>query len=93
MISRIDQQLKVNRLMIDYLSDKRNELVKKKRLYQYMKNYLEIITTVSSILLIRSGTEENLEKKAELWKYLKEKDRKLYRQLRHGVLEIGRAHV
>ena len=86
MISRIDQQLKVNRLMIDYLSDKRNELVKKKRLYQYMKNYLEIITTVSSILLIRSGTEENLEKKAELWKYLKEKDRKLYRQLRHGVL-------
>ena len=51
-----------------------------------MKNYLEIITTVSSILLIRSGTEENLEKKAELWKYLKEKDRKLYRQLRHGVL-------
>ncbi len=86
MISRIDQQLKVNRLMIDYLSEKRNELVKKKRLYQYMKNYLEIITTVSSILLIRSGTEENLEKKAELWKYLKEKDRKLYRRLRHGVL-------
>ncbi len=41
MISRIDQQLKVNRLMIDYLSEKRNELVKKKRLYQYMKNYVK----------------------------------------------------
>lgn len=86
MISRIDQQLKVNRLMIDYLSGKKSELAKKKRLYQYMKNYLEIITTVSSILLIRSGTEENLEKKAQLWKYLKEKDKKLYRRLRYGVL-------
>jgi len=38
-----------------------------------MLNYLDIITTVSSILLIKSGTEENLEKKKELWKFLKKK--------------------
>ena len=60
--------------------------MKHKRLYQYMKNYLEIITTVSSVLLIRSGTEENLAKKAELWQYLKEKDRLLYRWMRHGIM-------
>lgn len=86
MISRIDQQLKVNRIMIDYLSEKKPEIIKNKRLYQYMRNYLEIITTVSSVLLIRSDTEENLEKKKELWKYLKDKDLILYRRLRHGIM-------
>ena len=51
-----------------------------------MVNYLEIITVISSILLIRSGTEENLEKKQELWKYIKKKDMRLYMRLRYGVL-------
>lgn len=86
MISRIDQQLKVNRIMIDYLVERKAELMKNKRRYQYMRNYLEIITTVSSVLLIRSGTEENLEKKKELWKYLKEKDRKLFAWMRSGIM-------
>ncbi len=86
MISRIDQQIKVNKIMIDYLVDKKAELIKNKRLYQYMRNYLEIITTVSSVLLIRSGTEENLDKKAELWSYLKAKDRRLFGWMRHGIM-------
>ena len=86
MISRIDQQLRVNRLMIDYMVENKSSIARNKRLYQYMKNYLEIITTVSSVLLIRSGTEENLEKKKELWEYLKSKDASLYRWMRRGLL-------
>lgn len=86
MISRIDQQIKVNKLMIDYLVEKKPEIVKNKRLYQYMRNYLEIITTISSVLLIRSGTAESLEKKKELWQYLKEKDRKLFAWMRAGIM-------
>ena len=86
MISRIDQQLLVNKLMIDYLVEKKSELVKNKRKYQYMRNYLEIITTISSVLLIRSGTQENLEKKSELWKYLKQKDRRLFAWMRSGIM-------
>lgn len=86
MISRIDQQLMVNRLMIDYLVAKKAEILKNKRLYQYMRNYLEIITTVSSVLLIRSDTQENLEKKKALWQYLKEKDKKLYVWMRNGIM-------
>ena len=54
-----------------------------------MLRYLDIITTVSSIMLLRSGTEENLEKKKDLWKYLKESDIHVYRKLRLGIL--GRA--
>jgi len=86
MISRIDQQIKVNKIMIDYLVVHQAEAKKTKRLYQYMKNYLEIVTTVSSVLLIRSGTEENLAKKEELWQYIKDCDRYLYRWLRHGIM-------
>ena len=86
MISRIDQQLTVNKLMIDFLTERKAELIKNKRRYQYMRNYLEIITAVSSVLLIRSGTEENLEKKKELWKYLKNKDRKLFAWMRSGLV-------
>lgn len=86
MIGRVDQQIKVNKLMIDYLVEHKNEIAKGKRLYQYMKNYLEVITVISSILLIRSGTEEHLEKKQELWDYLKQKDKKLHLQILNGIL-------
>ena len=86
MIGRIDQQIRVNKLMVDYMAEKKNQILSNKKLYTYMLSYLDIITTVSSILLIRSGTEENLEKKKELWNYLKKKDWLLYRKLRYGLL-------
>ena len=86
MISRIDQQLRVNMRMIDYMVEHMAEIKKTKRLFQYMRNYLEIITTVSSVLLIRGETKEFLEMKAQLWDYLKEKDVRLYRYLRHGIM-------
>lgn len=86
MISRIDQQIKVNKLMIDFYVENKQKLLRLKRLHQYMRNYLEIITTVSSVLLIRSETEENLEKKKELWQYMKQKDRLLFSWMRHGIM-------
>ena len=86
MISRIDQQIRVTKLMIDYLVAKKQELVKNRRLYQYMRNYLEIIMTVSSVLLIRSGMQEHLDKKKELWEYLKSKDKRLYLWMRNGIM-------
>lgn len=86
MISRVDQQLRVNHIMIDYLAANKKKICKEKRLYQYMINYLDIITTVSSIMLIISGTEENLKKKDDLWHYLKDKDPSIYRRLRFGIL-------
>lgn len=52
----------------------------------YMISYLEIITVISSVLLIRSGTEESLEKKKELWEDIKQKDGLLYIRLRYGIM-------
>lgn len=82
MISRIDQQIRVNKIMIDTMAGRK---IANKRLRQYMISYLDIITTISSVMLLRSGTEENLEKKKELWQYLKSKDTGLYLKLRHGI--------
>lgn len=86
MIGRIDQQIRVNKLMIDFMTENKKAILASRKLSQYMLSYLDIITTVSSILLIKSGTEENLEKKKELWNYIKKKDWVLYRKLRFGLL-------
>lgn len=83
MIRRIDQQIRVNKIMIDTLAGKK---LSNKKLKQYMVKYLDIITTVSSIMLIRANTEEALEKKKELWQYLKKADFTLYYKLRRGIM-------
>lgn len=86
MIRRIDQQLYVNKLMIDTIAGKK---IANKHLRQYMFRYLDIITAISSVMLIRSGKEINLKKKKDLWKYLKEADDYLYKNLRRGILGRG----
>ncbi|MGN0300803.1 MAG: glycosyltransferase family 2 protein [Lachnospiraceae bacterium] len=89
MIGRVDQQIRVNKLMIDYTVRNRKMIFAGKRLKQYMLNYLEIITTISSIMLILADTEEALDKKTELWEYLKASDSYLYRKLRYGIMGNG----
>lgn len=61
-------------------------MLKCKKLRNYMLNYLAIMMTVSSILCIRSKKAENLEKKKELWIYLKQKDFKTFMKIRYGIL-------
>ena len=86
MSSRIDQQIKVNKLLVDYYIAERQKILTNGKVRKYMVNYLDIITTVSSVLLIRSEQEENLEKKKELWQYIKTKDKVLWIRLRMGIL-------
>ncbi len=83
MIARVDQQIFVTKTMIDMYTMKH---VVPKRLRDYMINYLAIMMTVSSIILIRSKDAENLKKKRELWLYLRKKDMKTYLKIRHGIL-------
>ena len=86
MIKRIDQQLYVTRTMIDMYH---LHQIKDKKLRQYMISYLNIMMTVSSILLIRSKNKENLAKKKELWKYLRTQDFRSWIKIRFGVLGQG----
>ena len=82
MIRRIDQQIRVNKLMVDAYINCRNL---NKHLKNYMFSYLDIITTISSIMLIRAGSEEALQKKKELLDYIKTQNRLVYRKLRHSL--------
>lgn len=86
MISRIDQQIRVNKRMFDFYNEHLPEIHAEKHRKQYMYNYLEIITVVSTIMMAISGTQENLEKRKELWNYFKEKNHRLFRRLRYGLL-------
>ena len=83
MISRIDQQLRVNRMLMEVCDLNTIEPEKKRK---YMRNFLEIVTAVSSILLVRAGTPEALEKKAQLWKEMKTSHPQIYRSLRRRPL-------
>jgi glycosyltransferase involved in cell wall biosynthesis len=83
MIRRIDQQLRVNRLMLEHLSRVR---VADRRLRAYRLHYVEIICAVSSILLIRAGTRGHLAEKDRLWSELRAQDPWLYRKARWSVL-------
>lgn len=79
MIKRIDQQIRVNKLLFE---DVELQAVENERLRDYMIKFLEIVTTVSSVLMLRSGTEENLEKKSGLWNYIKTEHPQEYEKLR-----------
>ncbi|MFT4106406.1 MAG: glycosyltransferase family 2 protein [Lacrimispora sp.] len=86
MIGRIDQQIRVTKLMLGYYDVTK---VKQRKLRHYMVRYLEIMMTISSILAIKSESEENMEKKAELWQHLRKQNLKLYLRLRWGFMGQG----
>ena len=83
MISRIDQQIRVNRMLMDVCDLNTVEPIKKRK---YMRNFLEIVTAVSSVLLVKSGTEESLAKKEQLWSDMKQQHPEIYRTLRRRPL-------
>ena len=86
MVGRMDQQIRVTKIMIDSY---RPELAKNKNMASYMIHDMGIIMSVTSILLLRIGTDAALEQKKEIWNYLKKKDLVMYLRIRHSVL--GRA--
>ncbi len=98
MIKRIDQQLRVNKLMIDCCDVM---AVKNKKLRNYLIKYLSIMMTVSSVYLIKEGSKTSLDKKDQLWSYLEKKDKRLYKKISSCMLgksmnlksELGRKIV
>ncbi len=85
MIKRIDQQLLVNRLMFERVDLLHLNHPKK---FKYMRNYLEIITTVSTALLTKAGTPEALEKRKTLWDNIRSTYPEVYKILRYRPIEL-----
>ena len=84
MCSRIDQQLKVTKLLIE--SADLNEVKKKYPvLARYMLQYANMMMMVSCIHLQLIGDEEAMAKKDALWEYVKESNPELYKIFRSHI--------
>jgi glycosyltransferase involved in cell wall biosynthesis len=79
MLRRLDQQIRVNRLMLEHLASTR---VTDRRLRAYRQHYTAIICAVTSILLLRAGTPAHLAEKDRLWRELRALDPHLHRAVR-----------
>jgi len=83
MIRRIDQQIRVNQLLMEaYHSDWEFPKV----LNDYLLNHLEITTLISCALLNKAGTQEHQEKKKALLETLKETNLTVYKEIRKNVI-------
>ena len=84
MVKRVDQQLRVTKIMIDAV-DLYALPESQKKLRAYMFNYLSMMMAISSVFLTMDGRPEAFEKKTELWQYLKNHDERVYNKCRYSV--------
>ena len=83
MIGRIDQQIAVNKRMIDAVDI---PSLKSRKLRNYLVHYLTMITVVTTSLCVKSGTPENLDKRRELWNYMRETKPEIYKLVYHTAM-------
>lgn len=81
MLRRLDQQLRVNRLMIEALPSAGST---PEALLRYQVHYLGLVCGVSSIMLIRAGGPEQLRLKRDLWRDLRAAHAPAHRRLRRS---------
>lgn len=83
MMSRIDQQIRVTKLMIESTDI---FAISSKKLRNYMLKYLSVMMMVCSVYLVKIDTKESLDKKKELWNYLKATNPKMFLKIRNSIL-------
>lgn len=86
MLSRIDQQIRITKVMIDSVDVM---TIENKRLRNYLKKYLSMMMCICSVFLRMEKTDENEAKRADIWAYLRAKDESLYHDVRHSVLNLA----
>ena len=84
MIKRVDQQLRVTRIMMNAVNVYGLPVTQDK-LRAYMLNYFSMMMAISSIFLTLDGSEDALRKRSELWADLKAHDERLYRRCKFSV--------
>ena len=88
MLKRIDQQLRVTKIMLEYPDLDKVETIHPK-LARYMFRYLSMMMVISCILLMLDGSKEALKTMKELWAYVKDMNPVLYRRLRYRSLNAA----
>ncbi len=84
MIKRIDQQLKVTKLMVSYFDPYYMNIHSKLR--NYLLSYLSIMFTISTVHLQLAGDEVSIQKMKSLWSWLKDHNVKVYRYCRFNPI-------
>lgn len=82
MITRVDQQLRVTRLMLES-HNPRDVMKTQRKLGRYMFGDLTMMVAISSIFLILANNQDALQKRAKLWNDLYELDPHLYHALKY----------
>ncbi len=90
MIGRIEQQLRITRIMIDAFH--LQEDVASLKLRKYMVNYLSMMMIICTIFSMMSDREDKDELRQGIWGYLQEKDPQTYAKIRRNIMGIG-AHL
>lgn len=85
MIGRVDQQIKITKIIAESVDLQKVKEVYPK-LYKYLLSYLSMMMTISSVLLLKKKDKESLEKRKELWNYVKGLDKKSYKKLKYFKL-------
>lgn len=85
MMGRIDQQIRVNKIMIDTYAKHEGTFTSEK-LEKYMLHYLSTIQLVSSVLLMKINTPEAEHKRYQLWAYLRKQSPAAFKAIRGTFL-------
>lgn len=83
MVQRIDQQLRVTRIMIDAVDLAE---VDSRRLRQYMTGYLGMMMAICTVFPLLSDRSDKLQLRDGIWEHLKARDERLYRRIRHSLV-------
>ncbi|WP_148408976.1 glycosyltransferase family 2 protein [Murimonas intestini] len=88
MLTRLPQHERVTKLMIDAMVQAEPD-VHDKALRKTMRNNLALTIAVDSIMSMLEDTKENRQNRKNIWMYLRESDKKLYRKIRMSPLGMG----
>lgn len=84
MMKRIDQQITVTKLIIDGIDIKELDEISLK-LKKYIIKFISMMVTICNVYLLMINDDVSLKKRDELWKYIRNKDIKLYRELKKNL--------
>ena len=88
MLTRLPQHERVTKLMIDAMVQAEPD-VHDKALRKTMRNNPALTIAVDSIMSMLEDTKENRQNRKNIWMYLRESDKKLYRKIRMSPLGMG----
>lgn len=83
MVRRVDQQVRVNRLVLDALPAPGTVPA---GLHAYLVHHVEVLCGITSVMLVRAGTPEHLRMRESFWRDIKRESPWVYTRLRRGVI-------